>query len=1652
MAEKASIYKVTAIVSVYKAERFLRQCLEDIARQTIFAQTEVIIVDACSPENEGAIAHEFMERYPNIVYVRTPVRETLYASWNRAIGMARGQYLTNANADDRHAPHCFERLAAELDAHPDVGMVYAQCRVTGQINALFESAPVKRLLQWLPYDHLNLMRRCEVGPQPMWRASVHEKAGLFDNSCTVVGDHDMWLRISELYPLRYVPEELGLYLEYDDNLESRNPQKAYDEELAVKREALRRFMHPNFTPHVPFVVQQREHAAILAHLLDDVQNGRPVADLNALEFHFYAHAALSARAGDRTAALEMLGMFFALVNNSKNMCHLYRFVLCSSQGAGPGQLRVEPAVSLPPLVSVVVPLYNQGHFLAETVASVLAQTEPRWEMCIVNDGSTDTSLSLAKEVLATCNDPRIRLVSQANAGKGPTRNRGVRETSAPFICVLDADDMLVPTYFREALNRLDVCPDAGWVCPRTLVFGGNNHVTWEEEYDFFRSLLQCPCPVTALYRRALWDELGGYVESMTDREDWEFWVRAGEAGWTGITTPDVQFIYRHAFQRFGQQPQNNLRSKQEYVERHPWWFRALPPKELRAHLTAFSVGILPPDMLNPAALEAVRPFVGSKQDLKNAVERLKTKTPQTDSEAALRGAMPSTAKPPAHDPCDMDYLRRALLSGSLDIPPVIALTERPNIFAAPAFCPALYALRHESVRTQRRTIDMYATALHTGTVQDGQWTLPCADLQDIVLFHAAQLPAVHTQTCAANGILLGTSIAPKRIPEQQQAIATWIMQGFDVISVNYDDEISQLQPLFPQVRFVSALRDSMAVLGKKRIYVGDILHILCTKSVEYRCVGLVNSDVGLYQLDAEALIAACTKGLLFSHRINLPSCKPHTVGYDAFFFTQNMVDESSELDAYFLGEPWWDYAMQLYAVARSRPLLQASPPLCFHVEHPEQWDMESWGRIGRIFLPYLQQTLTRACGGALDLRPLTDSVADSHTLHWAASLLIYFCRHASVITAIQGKTLVMPKANTVCPPPAPSHRYVTYFDKNYLAKGLTLITSLREHDPGCRVDVVCLDKETRQALLRLDVPGVRPVDITLFEKDDPELSKIKNERSLVEYYWSLTPTVVLRLLEDMPQGEVLTYVDADLYFWASPKPVFEEMENADVLIHRHNFAPESKHLEAYGMYNVGLMCFRASEEGFKVLRWWRKKCLEWCGNYIDDDPEGGTRYGDQKYLERFESLSSAVHVCQYIGMGVAPWNHTKFSLTQNPAGQLCVDGQPVIMYHYHSFAILAPGCALPSTEAYPLTPEIVQRFHIPYLEAWEKAHACIRAVLPDFTCGFAPQALVPERCVLARAEQAHTFSDLGLTESVPLQNSRGEPYTLFVAPQLRTAAQHRSGTRRSSSLEASLANYLRFTQKPRLLNLGCGSHHHAAWLNVDIAPSTPGVHAVDLRGDWPLPENFFDVVYHSHVLEHMSQAQGTEYLRKCFAVLKPGGVLRVAVPDLEAIARNYIAALDSARQGTPGAEHRHAWMLLELIDQMARHHSGGGMAEYFKQVPLPEAAFVFERIGREGEHLAQTLQGKAPRPHEESDPLRVGAFRLGGEVHRWMYDPWSLRRALETAGFTDITHVDAVTSAWPDFASFNLDADSAGLVRKPDSFFMEARKPACGKLNNSAEK
>lgn len=249
--------------------------------------------------------------------------------------------------------------------------------------------------------------------------------------------------------------------------------------------------------------------------------------------------------------------------------------------------------------------------------------------------------------------------------------------------------------------------------------------------------------------------------------------------------------------------------------------------------------------------------------------------------------------------------------------------------------------------------------------------------------------------------------------------------------------------------------------------------------------------------------------------------------------------------------------------------------------------------------------------------------------------------------------------------------------------------------------------------------------------------------------------------------------------------------------------------------------------------------------------------------------------------------------------------------------------------------------------------------------------------------------------------------------------------------------------KPVYINLGCGKRVHPNWLNYDFSSNHPEVQQADLRRGIPLPENHADAVYHSHVLEHFSKPEAPKFIAECFRVLKPGGILRVAVPNLEVIASLYLHYLDKSLTGDIQAEDRYDCIMLEMYDQAVRNRSGGAMLDWWIQPQLKSEDFIIERLGDEVKDTLQSLRNSNTRPThlpEPTDPVTIGNFRLSGEVHQWMYDRFSLARLLRQCGFRDVRTVQATESGIPGFSTFLLDSDEHGNIRKPDSLFMEASK------------
>ena len=275
----------------------------------------------------------------------------------------------------------------------------------------------------------------------------------------------------------------------------------------------------------------------------------------------------------------------------------------------------------------------------------------------------------------------------------------------------------------------------------------------------------------------------------------------------------------------------------------------------------------------------------------------------------------------------------------------------------------------------------------------------------------------------------------------------------------------------------------------------------------------------------------------------------------------------------------------------------------------------------------------------------------------------------------------------------------------------------------------------------------------------------------------------------------------------------------------------------------------------------------------------------------------------------------------------------------------------------------------------------------------------------------------------------------------------------------------------QLLNIGCGRHYDRQWVNLDLESNDPSVRIHDVTKGIPYDDDEFEVVYHSHVLEHLKPELGEELIRECFRVLKPNGILRIVVPNLERIAQLYLETHDRAWHEEQDAQTNFDWMKLELLDQLVREHSGGRMGRYMANQEIKNSDFVRWRVGNEYE-ICRGLDAETPdavkrqawytRLTKATHELRKkiarqtilwllgrdgqaaldeGLFRSRGEIHRWMYDRYSLRRLCLSQGFVEFRVCDATESSIEDFGQFQLDTVGQ-LVRKPDSLFVECRKPS----------
>ena len=278
-----------------------------------------------------------------------------------------------------------------------------------------------------------------------------------------------------------------------------------------------------------------------------------------------------------------------------------------------------------------------------------------------------------------------------------------------------------------------------------------------------------------------------------------------------------------------------------------------------------------------------------------------------------------------------------------------------------------------------------------------------------------------------------------------------------------------------------------------------------------------------------------------------------------------------------------------------------------------------------------------------------------------------------------------------------AYNFSTLFDSNYITRGLALYYSLEKHCADFHLYIVAFDEKCYQVLKKINLSKATIISLTEFE--DEELLKVKPARNKAEYCWTSTSSTILYVLEKY-KVESCTYIDSDIYFYSSPKPIFDELGSKSILITEHRYSPQYNKEVKSGKYCVQLITFKNDEYGLKALKWWRDRSIEWCFARYEDG-----KFGDQLYLDDWTERFGGVHVLQHLGGGIASWNVQQYSFINENNRLVGIENKTgkkfdIIFYHFHYLRFFTNGKV--ELGRILLSKDVIDIFYKPYIRELEQ--------------------------------------------------------------------------------------------------------------------------------------------------------------------------------------------------------------------------------------------------------------------------------------------------------------------------------------------------------------
>jgi hypothetical protein len=273
--------------------------------------------------------------------------------------------------------------------------------------------------------------------------------------------------------------------------------------------------------------------------------------------------------------------------------------------------------------------------------------------------------------------------------------------------------------------------------------------------------------------------------------------------------------------------------------------------------------------------------------------------------------------------------------------------------------------------------------------------------------------------------------------------------------------------------------------------------------------------------------------------------------------------------------------------------------------------------------------------------------------------------------------------------------FCTYFDHNYLPRGLALHRSMQTHCPDFELSILCLSAECFATLTRLALTRVRLFTLAELESFEPRLRTARQNRSLIEFYFTCSPVLPLFVLAQNPQATDVTYLDCDLLFFDRLEALWAEIDGHSIAITPHRFPPALRELAQYGIFNVGLLTFRRDDNARACLEWWRERCIEWCYDRLEGD-----RFADQKYLDVWPEKFRGVKIIENPSVNLAPWNLAGHKLEWRDES-VQADGQPLLVFHFHGLKQIDAQHFDPRWRRYHVKPDsvLIEKIYRPYLRS-----------------------------------------------------------------------------------------------------------------------------------------------------------------------------------------------------------------------------------------------------------------------------------------------------------------------------------------------------------------